>query len=212
MRTPAKDLAAEIAIEELLRSLGLEGESAALARGVLEHAGLTNPRKQRMAAAKAAAAQAAIDAEIARLCRRCAADAGAETRLVAVVPAPACARCGGSANLRALDDLAEAARAAGIRRLVVVGGSPDVRRELGRLEPQLELELVDGTENRRKSQAQRDVAWADVVVVAGASELAHRVSDLYTRDPAARGKLVVSSRRGVEAIAGEVVRHLELRK
>jgi hypothetical protein len=202
----------EIAIDEFLRSLGLQGENAALARGVLEHAGLTNPRKQRMAAAKTGPARNAIDAEIARVCRRCAADAPAGARVVVIVPAATCARCGGSANVRALDDLAVAARAAGLRRLVVVGGSPDVRREFGRLHGKLELRLVDGTERRSKRDAERDVVWADVIVVAGASELAHRVSDLYTRDAAARGKLVISSRRGVEAIAGEVVRHLGLRK
>ena len=165
-----------------------------------------------MAAAKAPAARVAIDAEVARLCRRCATDTAAEPRVIAVVPAAACARCSGSANTRALDELATAARAAGVRRLVVVGGSPDVRREFARLDGMLELRLVDGTARRTKPEAERDVAWGDVIVVAGASELAHRVSNLYTRDPEGRRKLVVSSRRGVEAIAGEVVRHLGLRK
>lgn len=205
-------MAEEIAIDELLHSLGLEGEDSALARGVLEHAGLTNPRKQRITASKTGAARAAIDAEIARVCRRCAADAADETRVVVVVPGPACARCGGSANVRALDDLASAARVGGVRRLVLVGGSPDVRREFARLEGELELRLIDGMERRTKNESERDVAWADVIVVAGASELAHRVSNLYTRDPRARRQVVVSSRRGVEAIAGEVVRHLRLRK
>jgi len=99
-----------------------------------------------------------------------------------------------------------------VRRIVLVGGSPDVRRELAQLHDRLELRLVDGTESRRKQEARRDVAWADVVAVAGSSELGHRVSELYTRDDAARGKLVVSSRRGVEAIVAEIVRHLERRR
>jgi hypothetical protein len=201
----------DITISGLLASLGLRGEAAALGRAALEDARLTNARKHRMSLDKVATARKAIDEELARLCRRCAADAADEARIVVVVDAAACTRCGGSANVRALDDLAAAAEAARISRLVLVGGSPDVRREFGRLHGRLELRLVDGTANRRKPEAQGDIAWADVVVVAGASELAHRVSELYTRDPAARGKLVVSSRRGVEAIAGEIVRHLERR-
>ena len=40
----------------------------------------------------------------------------------------------------------------------------------------------------------------------GATELAHKVSTLYTRDPDARRKLVVTSRRGIEAIADDVRR------
>lgn len=202
----------DVAIADVLRGLGLEGEEAALARTVLELAGLTNPRKQRVSLAKVGRVATAIDAELARLCRRCATEVEGERRLVVIVPSEACARCGGSASARALQGLLGAARAAGVQRIVLVGGSPDVRRELGRLQGPLELRLVDGTERRTGAEARRDVEWADVVVVAGASELAHKVSLLYTREPAARGKLVTVPRRSVEAIAGEVVRHLELRR
>ncbi len=202
----------DVAIDDFLRELGLVGEAAALGRAVLERASLTNPRKRRLAVAKLSEARVAIDGRLARLCRRCATDAVGEERTVVLVPAGACARCGGSANDRALDELAEAARAAGAQRLVVVGGSPDVRRELRRLDGRLEIRFVDGTERRRKVEAERDLAWADVVVVAGASELGHKVSTLYTRSPTARRKLVTRARRGVEAIAAEVVRHLELRR
>lgn len=201
----------DVAIDGFLGTLGLGGEAAGLARAALEDAGLTNPRKTRMSEAKLGAARDAIDEVLARLCRRCAAAAAGETRIVVTVPAAACARCGGSSNVRALDDLVTAAAAAGARRLVVVGGSPDVRRELGSLDDRLEVRCVEGVARRTAAQAQRDVAWADVVCVCGSSELYHRVSDLYTRDPGARGKLVVSSRRGVEAIAGEIVEHLRRR-
>jgi hypothetical protein len=76
----------------------------------------------------------------------------------------------------------------------------------------LELRLVDGVERRTKAQARGDIGWADVVVVCGASELYHRVSELYTRDPLARAKLAVSTRRGVEAIANAVTEHLARRE
>jgi hypothetical protein len=55
------------------------------------------------------------------------------------------------------------------------------------------------------------VEWADVIVVAGTSELAHSVSQLYTRDPAARGKLVTARGRGIEAIADAISAHLDRR-
>lgn len=202
----------DVAIADLLSSLGLTGEDAEVGRIVLETAGLTNPRKTRISRAKEGAVRDALDAEIARLCRRCADGAAGEPRLVVVVAHDACARCAGSANTRALDDLAAAAAKAGVTRLVVVGGSPDIRRELSRLPAPLEVRLVVGVERRTGEQARRDVDWADVVVVCGSSELYHRVSNLYTREPAARGKLVVSARRGVEAIAGEIVEHLARRR
>lgn len=202
---------ADVAIVELLASLGLAGEDAELGRAVLEQAGLTNPRKARISRGKEPAVRAALDAEIARLCRRCAGATADEPRVVVIVAPELCTRCAGSANARALEDLAGAATRAGVTRLVVVGGSPDIRRELARLPPPLDVRLVVGVDRRTGEQARRDVDWADVVVVCGSSELQHKVSNLYTREPAARGKLVVSSRRGVEAIAGEVVEHLRRR-
>jgi hypothetical protein len=50
-----------------------------------------------------------------------------------------------------------------------------------------------------------------VICVCGASELKHRVSELYSANPAARPKLVTAQRRGVEAIADEISRYLMLR-
>jgi hypothetical protein len=72
---------------------------------------------------------------------------------------------------RALEELDPACRAAGIRRLVVGGGSPDTRRELGVLNGRLEPRTIDGPERGMRDQADRDLAWADFVVVCGASAL-----------------------------------------
>lgn len=198
-------MTADVEIESFLSELGLEAEQARRARAALEESGLTNPRKQRLSAAKLPAARAALDARFARLCRQCAPLAGSGREVLSVRP-ERCERCGGSANRRALDELASACTRAGVRRMVVVGGSPSVRRELATLAGALELRLVDGTERRTSAQAANDLAWADLVVVCGASELAHRVSTLYTRERSAR--LVVSPRRGVEAIAESVLEHL----
>jgi hypothetical protein len=201
----------DIAISDLLAELGLVDGDADLGRAAMEHAGLTNPRKSRISDAKVGAAREAIDRELARLCRRCADRPNRDARALVVVGAEACAVCGGSANTRALDALVVAATASGVTRLVVVGGSPDIHREFARLPAPLEVRLIVGLDRRTGEQARRDVDWADVLVVCGSSELYHRVSTLYTKEPAARGKLIVSSRRGVEAIAGEVVEHLRRR-
>jgi hypothetical protein len=200
----------DIEISEFLASLGLQGNDADRARAVLEADGLTNPRKRRISELKLDRARASIDARFARFCASCASRTDPGEREVVDVRAAACARCGGSRNDRALAELVEACEAACLRRLVIVGGSPDVRRELGTLNGTLELRLIDGTERRTRPEAQRDLAWADLVVIGGSSELGHKVSNLYTRTNGGPPVITVS-RRGVEAISVAVVEHLRRR-
>jgi hypothetical protein len=200
----------DIEIDELLESLGLSDANAADARAVLEAQGITNPRKRRIATSKLDRARDVIDARFARFCAPCAARTDAGERELVVVSRAACVRCGGSRNERALAEFAEACSKAEIRRLVVVGGSPDVRRELRALDGRLELRLVDGTERRTRAEAQRDLGWADLVVIGGSSELDHKVSTLYTRRNGGPPVITVA-RRGVEAIAEAIVEHARRR-
>jgi hypothetical protein len=111
---------------------------------------------------------------------------------------------------RARAAAASACAAARVSRVVIVGGSPDTRRELASLSGVLELRLIDGTARRTRTEALRDLDWAELVVIGGSSELGHKVSNLYTRE---RGgpPVITASRRGVEAIAGAVVEHLRRR-
>jgi len=197
----------DVAIADLLEGLGLTGEDAVVGRRILEEAGVTNPRKQRIAVAKAGAAQAALDARLTRVCHACRVRAVCDGRTVVQVPSEACTVCGGSSNRRAVDEMVEACARSGVRRLLVVGGSPKMRRELEDLVGgRLALRLVDGTRAGDRRTAHGNVAWADLVVVLGATQLAHKVSLLYTRDAEARRKLVNTSRRGIEAIADEITR------
>ncbi len=200
----------DLPIGDFLASLGLTGALAERGRAVLEAEGITNPRKSRLSEAKLERARAAIDARFARLCVSCAARTDAGGREIVTVATAACTRCGGSRNERALDELAEACESAGLRRLVLVGGSPDLRRELGALDGTLELRLIDGTARRTGSEAQRDLDWSDLVLIAGSSELAHKVSNLYTKAGSAT-PVVTVPRRGVEAIAAAVVEHVRRR-
>jgi hypothetical protein len=91
-----------------------------------------------------------------------------------------------------------------MRRVVVVGGSPGTHDELRSLVAGgLELRLVAGTERRTSRDAKADLAWADLVVVWGGTELDHKVSKLYARG---RGDHVVTcSRRGIAAMAATMV-------
>src|SRR5690606_38461797 len=93
----------------------------------------------------------------------------------------ACEVCGGSANRAAVDGLVEAFGAAGWSRLCVVGGSPGTRTELESLVAgRIELRLVEGAGTKRTSaHAAADLAWANLVVIWGGTELDHKVSNLY---------------------------------
>lgn len=199
-------------IDDVLAELGFAGEKAELARLSLEDARLTRPGKERIAEGKLERVREALDAVFARVCAECARRAPGEPREVVVVAPPLCTACGSSDNRRAIERMAGALRGAGLRRVVVVGGSPSVRKELASHADVLELRLVDGTERRTRAEARGDTAWADVVVVCGASELDHKVSKLYTDGEGACGKLVRAPRRGAAAIADEVTRHLERRR
>lgn len=202
----------DIPIPEMLADLGVvAAEEVAAARALLESEGLTNPRKNNISLAKRDAVTEAIDTIYRRLCTRCAADVedGGDTpgvpsgpRPVLRVAQPQCTRCGGSNNQRAVDEMLASCARANVTKIVFVGGSPAVRTELNELlGGGLELRLVEGTRSTTRAKADADIAWADIVVVLGTSELAHKVSLLYTDDPAARKKAFTVRRRGIEAIA-----------
>ena len=199
----------DIAISELLTSLGLTGEAATRARGILEDAGVTNARKQRISLTKAELVEATLDERLQRVCHSCRTRAVAAGREVVQVPPAACPVCRGSANRRAVREMVEACRRSSVLRIVVVGGAPTMRRELDELvNDRLELRLVDGMASTNGRAAQRDIDWADLVVVLGGTQLAHKVSTLYTDtgDPVARRKLITTNRRGIEAIADDIAR------
>jgi len=183
------------------------------ARAALEGAGLTRPGKQRMSDEKLPRAAQLLKGRFFLHCdsRECAAFAAASGRQSVLASLKgACERCGGSDNSRAETEFLEACRSRGVRRVVVVGGSPAVREELeAALGRALELRLIDGTERRTSDKAKGDLEWADLVLVWGGSELHHKVSMLYTSaPPPSRKKVVHSAKRGVAALLAAGVEHL----
>jgi hypothetical protein len=204
----------DVEIDAWLTSVGFgPGPSRNAARAALEEAQLTRPTKARMSAQKLERAMAELDA---RFSLHCASPACAEAaRRSGHQPLPAatkalCPHCGGSDNARAARDLVSACASAGLKRLLVVGGSPSVREELhAALGNALELRTVDGTERRTQDRARSDLEWADLVLLWGSTELDHKVSTHYAHPPTAQRKKVVHvARRGIAALLTAAVEHL----
>jgi hypothetical protein len=189
-------------------------DSRALARAVLEEAGLTRPGKVRISDMKLPRAEELLDGRFFRVCgapdcMQVARYSGREP--LVVQPRTHCERCGGSNNRRAEVTFLEACRHKQVRRVVVVGGSPAVREELGeQLGDKLELRMVDGTERRTSDRARHDLEWADLVLVWGGTELHHKVSGHYMHGLHSE-KVVHVARRGVAALLAEAVEHLQRR-
>lgn len=187
----------DMAKADMFRSLGYGGD-VSLYAAALEDAGLSNPRKERIAEAKRQQVATVLGAHFFRVCTRgdcknaAAGLAAGRTVVPAAKPAD-CEVCGGSRNNAAVDEMVSAFRAVGWSRLVVVGGSPATREDLGRhIDKRLEVRMVDGTRSRRLADAESDVAWANLVLIWASTELDHKVSELY------RGPKVVTARsRGI---------------
>ncbi|PTL77511.1 hypothetical protein [Vitiosangium sp. GDMCC 1.1324] len=189
-------------------------DSRARARAALEEVGLTSSRKVRISEAKLPRAEQVLAERFYRVCaasecQQVARASGKEALLVE--PRSHCEHCGGSNNRRAEVAFLETCQRRGVRRVVVVGGSPAVREELeNKLGGRIELRMVDGTERRTAGKAQSDLEWGDLVLVWGATELHHKVSSHYTQPGTPhRHKVVHVARRGVAALLEAGISHLE---
>jgi hypothetical protein len=211
-------VSADVEIDGWLLGVGFgPGPARQAARAALEEAQLTRMGKARMSEQKLERATAELDA---RFSLHCASPACAEAARRSgryVLPAATkalCPHCGGSDNARAARDLVAACAGAGVRRLLVVGGSPSVREELrAALGTALELRCVDGTERRTQERARSDLDWADLVLLWGGTELDHKVSTHYAHPPAGqRGKLVHVAKRGIAALLSAAVEHLRRKR
>jgi hypothetical protein len=203
----------DTAISELLRSEGfVTPRSQATARAVLEGAALTRPGKERMADEKLDRARDVLSRELARHCTdpACLQAVAEDGRQPVEADRANCTICSGSNNTRALRRMAASCATAGVQRLLIVGGRPRLWGEMERmLGAGLDLRFVDGTSNLPSgADAARDCAWADLLVVWAPTPLPHKVSGLYRADVCAVARRVVVHRRGIEALAMEVVDHL----
>lgn len=103
--------------------------------------------------------------------------------------------------------LVECLRTHGVTRVLVVGGGDDSRAGLDHLLTHwgIELRSVDATKgSHAQKDADSNMAWCDVLVVWGGTQLPHKVSNLY-RHPPARVRAVNPNRRGVESLCHAVI-------
>jgi hypothetical protein len=201
----------DLEIDGLLAELGFRNpEARALGRGALEEAGLTRPGKRNLTPSKRERVEQVLAQRFALCCIRphCRAAAGATGRVVVILDGAAagsCEFCGGSSNRSAWERALSAMARRGWKRLVVVGGSPALHHELRALVgDRIELRLIDGTARRTGHDAGHDLAWADRIVIWGATLRDPKVSQLYTdrRSP----MVITVARRGLTALADALVR------
>ncbi|GMU41913.1 MAG: hypothetical protein AMXMBFR23_27790 [Chloroflexota bacterium] len=198
-------------IDTLLKELGFERvASLQAARAVLIEAGLTNARKQNIAADKRARVVEAVEAGIARYCGQptCLALLEADGRRPVEVAPRFCEVCGGSDITRAVNRMAQDLVATGRRRLLVVGGSPNAHTQLrtSLAGSGVELDTVAGDRPTGAKRAREMVERADVVVIWANTILDHKVSSVFTGVAPAR--TFTCARRSVSALAQEVSRHV----
>lgn len=207
-------MVADLDIDALLAEFGFRDlDARELGRAALEAARLTRPGKRNLAAGKRARVEALLSEQFVRACARphCRAAAAASARvdiLLAGAAVATCEFCGGSPNRSTWERALKAMATRGWRRLVVVGGSPALHTELRSIVGgRIELRLVDGTARRTAQDAGHDLAWADRIVVWGATLLDHKVSQLYTdrRSPT----VITVAKRGLSALAEAIIKTAE---
>lgn len=203
----------DLPINQVLAAAGFDLPSAARrAHEVIIAAGLTRPGKERIALDKlerisAATGEVLIGACADPDCQRIAGYRGME---MVTVTSGSCTICGGGANRRAVARLVETCARHKIRRILIIGGSPNARGEVGRLasDTGLDIRCVDAIGRIvRRRDADHDMAWAQVMVIWAPTPLPHKVSDLYLRSPAGLIS-VVCPRRGIAAVAQEIISRL----
>lgn len=200
-----------INLDAFLAAEGFEtADAKAAAFRALIAAGLTRTGKRGMHESKLARARDVLSAELTRVCSaaECQALAGEGARVT--VSRAGCDICGGSDNHRAVAEMVAACEAGAVRRLLIVGGTP---RTQGALQAslsgaQVEVRFVSGTERQPSLQdAVAHCRWADLIAIWAPTPLPHKVSSLYA-PPACSADRIVVHRRGVAALASEIVTHL----
>lgn len=201
-----------ISIDALLEECGLDTlEAKTTGRRLLEAAGLTSSRKQNLSIEKRDAAAAIIEEQLRPVCGSCAKSGdfdATDGRQSVEVAGPTCEVCGGRSTTRALLQIELALPPKGLKKLLIVGGSPPIHDELrrGLADSGIDLSIVDGHSVQGANRATALAEWADVIVIWGSSILKHKTSASFQKTEYRR-KTVTLRRRGIEALSQELVKH-----
>ena len=191
----------DLAIPELLSSLGFEGEGAKRALERLYREGLTRPGKSRIATTKIEAVKRTLGAAFVRHCHKPACEpVRGGRREPVIVAAGHCETCGGSDNRRAVERMLKAMQQIGWRRLLVAGGSPGTRGELERLcADGVDLRFVTAETNPNRRTVAPLLDWSDIAAIWASTQIPHKATAVL-RGP----KVLTVPRRGVAALAEAV--------
>ena len=132
----------------------------------------------------------------------------AGSREVLLVDQQFCEVCGGSTNRRALERMAVAMQAAGTSRVLVVGGTEEMEREIRRNTPAfVEWRFENGLTSRDDRYYRADMQWAELIVIWSSTPLPHKVSRHFGGK--GDGRRMTVTRRGVAALADQLRQRLE---
>jgi hypothetical protein len=210
--------APDIEISRLLSALGFDREpEAAAARRRLEEARLTRPGKVRISSDKVGRVAECLNDQFALVCGRALCTASIPPNVQSViVDDNKCRVCGGSDTRRACLRLRKAMQAADRHqlRLMVVGGAPGTSAELASLDlGPVRMRSIFGNRPHELSGVRADLAWADLLLVWSATELAHKVSVPYVATAHAFGvPILTCPRRGVAALVDTLTQHVDLQQ
>ncbi len=114
------------------------------------------------------------------------------------MPPERCEVCGGSDIARAYQGFVDACRAGGVARVVIVGGSPNYRKQLQALHQphreRLALELRGGKSKRSERRVRGSARSADLVVIWASTIIDHATSNAYQ---AAGARTLTVPHRGI---------------
>ena len=206
---------ADVSISEMLSGFGVTDSGARqTALEALVAAGVVSgrPNRTRISADKRERVGSVLSEGFLLHCRNgdCSQQAAGvgDPRGLLLVDQPFCEMCGGSTNRSALERMAQTLKAAGMGRVLVVGGTEAQAREIRQNTPDsVEWRFVTTQTSRDARYYRGDRDWADVIVIWASTPLPHKVSRHF--EGKGDSRRISVTRRGVAALADEVKQHLE---
>jgi hypothetical protein len=121
-----------------------------------------------------------------------------------------CDLCEGSDMRRRAAELTDALLVAGHNRLVFVGGSPAYYTQLDKLliDRRIRVTKVPNGRNIRKEDAKSQLQNSDLIVIWGSTIIDHRVTELYTKQPADKARVITIAHRGMTGMMERLTRTL----
>ena len=206
---------ADVSISEMLAGFGVTdagAQQSALVALVAAGVVSSRPNRTRIAADKRARVGEVLAESFVKRCHNgdCTQEAagGDGSRQPLLVEQQFCEICGGSTNRRALERMAKAMKTAGVGRVLVVGGTEKLAREIRENAPNsVDWRFENSLTSRDDRYYRSNIDWADIIVIWSSTPLPHKVSRHF--EGVKDGRKITVTRRGIAALADEVRQHLE---